>query len=294
MGMPEALSVTSAEFVRRFGRWQDKAATHPLFVTHHGRERLVMLSMDAYRSLTSNGPAAAVSEEEEDRLATVLDRIGQGFMAFNADRRITQINPVASSYMRGSRSGLIGKRLEEAFPGTSNTLLENYLARALRSGETGAFDAPSFAYPGEWLHVQTFPYVDGAAALFRNITDEMASRRLAEATAASETAVRSHGGIGYGWLSPRGTFTRIDGSLATMAGFEVEALAQARMIDILPLNRRVEAGEHLEAVLNGHGPQAFDTALLVNRGGELPIRVALAEMRGDYAADGAVMVVTPR
>lgn len=44
-------TVTSAEFQRHFGRYQDVALTEPVTVTRNGRERLVVLSTEEYRRL---------------------------------------------------------------------------------------------------------------------------------------------------------------------------------------------------------------------------------------------------
>ncbi|PTD19314.1 PAS domain-containing protein [Sphingomonas fennica] len=293
----DRLSVTSAELVRKFGRWQDRVATGPLFITHHGRERLVMLSTANYRALVEGAGASNDSGPDgvdaDQRLEAVVDLIAQGFIAFDADLAVTRMNPVAACYLRGHRHLLMGRKLGEIYPGVSHSLLETYLARAVRSAETGAFDAPSFASPDDWLHLQTFPFGRGAAVLFRNAGDEVEMRRQNVAISAATAAAAAHGGIGHGWLSPRGTFTRVDDQLAAMAGFTPQTLAGVRLTDILPLKRRVEAGERVEAVLSGAGPAAFDTELLVNRGGELPVRIGLADLKGEYSSSGAVLVVTP-
>jgi PHD/YefM family antitoxin component YafN of YafNO toxin-antitoxin module len=43
--------ISSAEFVRSFSHHADAALTDPIVITHHGRDRLVMLSVDTYRDL---------------------------------------------------------------------------------------------------------------------------------------------------------------------------------------------------------------------------------------------------
>ena len=45
------ITVSSAEFQRNFGRYQDKALTEPVAITRNGRERMVMMSADEYRRL---------------------------------------------------------------------------------------------------------------------------------------------------------------------------------------------------------------------------------------------------
>jgi prevent-host-death family protein len=49
--MPDK-SVTTAEFLRHFGRYHDEARQTPLTLTKHGRPSLVVLSADTYRQLT--------------------------------------------------------------------------------------------------------------------------------------------------------------------------------------------------------------------------------------------------
>lgn len=286
--------VTSAELVRRFGRWQDRVASGPLFVTHHGRQRMVMLSLASYEALAGTGGAGAASNDAGLQLATVLDRMNQGFVAFGNDLAVIDANPAACAYLRRTRGELLGRPLSGEYPDLARSLVQTHLVRAIRCGETGAFDAPSFAWGAEWLHVQTFPYGAGAACLFRNITEEIAARREADGRTALVSAIDAHAAIGHARLSPRATFVEVDPALAAMCGFEGRSLLNARLTDILPLNRRVEAAAEVEAVLGSGGVRAFDTALLVNRGDELPVRIALAELRGDYSNEGAVVVVTPR
>jgi prevent-host-death family protein len=44
-------TITSAEFQRNFGRYQDVALTEPVAITRNGRERLVVLSAEEYQRL---------------------------------------------------------------------------------------------------------------------------------------------------------------------------------------------------------------------------------------------------
>lgn len=45
------ITVSSAEFQRDIGRYQDVALTEPVAITCNGRERIVMLSVDEYQRL---------------------------------------------------------------------------------------------------------------------------------------------------------------------------------------------------------------------------------------------------
>ena len=45
------ITVSSTEFQRNFGVYQDKALSEPIAITSNGRERLVVVAADEYRRL---------------------------------------------------------------------------------------------------------------------------------------------------------------------------------------------------------------------------------------------------
>ena len=55
--------VTSREFQRNFGRFQDEALKSPLSITRNGRERLVILSADEYERLRRRDRQALAVED---------------------------------------------------------------------------------------------------------------------------------------------------------------------------------------------------------------------------------------
>ena len=55
--------VTSREFQRNFGFFQDEALRSPLSITRNGRERLVLLSVDEYQRLKRRDRRALFVEE---------------------------------------------------------------------------------------------------------------------------------------------------------------------------------------------------------------------------------------
>jgi PHD/YefM family antitoxin component YafN of YafNO toxin-antitoxin module len=65
--------ITSAELVRFFSRHSDDALTEPLLITRHGRQRLVMLNVDAFRELLN---AASTTDERVRRLQAQMAPTG--------------------------------------------------------------------------------------------------------------------------------------------------------------------------------------------------------------------------
>jgi prevent-host-death family protein len=45
------ITITSVEFQRHFGRYQDEAIKEPVSITRNGRERIVVLSVEEYNRL---------------------------------------------------------------------------------------------------------------------------------------------------------------------------------------------------------------------------------------------------
>ncbi|TGE01143.1 type II toxin-antitoxin system prevent-host-death family antitoxin [Methylobacterium nonmethylotrophicum] len=72
--MPDR-TVTTAEFLRHFGRYHDEARLAPLTLTKHGRPSLVVLSIDAYQQLTAQADprrAYAAGETPPDLAHLIL------------------------------------------------------------------------------------------------------------------------------------------------------------------------------------------------------------------------------
>lgn len=72
--------VSTADFIRHFGRYHDEAQREPLMLTKHGRASLVVVSAEMFAKLTDNADPRRVYGEGEapsalaDLLATELER----------------------------------------------------------------------------------------------------------------------------------------------------------------------------------------------------------------------------
>ena len=64
--------VTATEFKNNIGAFSDAAMNEPIIITSHQRDRLVLLSVDEYRRLTTL--PKAVSEDDKTRVARGLER----------------------------------------------------------------------------------------------------------------------------------------------------------------------------------------------------------------------------
>ncbi len=82
--MPDT-SITSVEFQKNFGRYREVAIRSPLVITNHGRESLVLLSVDEYRRLKKRDREVLhVSELSDADIEAIRNaEIPEEFVAFD-------------------------------------------------------------------------------------------------------------------------------------------------------------------------------------------------------------------
>lgn len=66
--------VTSAEFQRNLGLYQDKALAEPVTITKNGRDRLVLLSIDEYRRLMRRDRRVFLTSELSDEQLEAISK----------------------------------------------------------------------------------------------------------------------------------------------------------------------------------------------------------------------------
>ncbi|MFN3835926.1 MAG: type II toxin-antitoxin system prevent-host-death family antitoxin [Glycocaulis sp.] len=65
--------VSSAEFIKSYGRFSEAALREPVTITSHGRERLVLVSVEEYRRLKRNDREALYPWEMAERELAALE-----------------------------------------------------------------------------------------------------------------------------------------------------------------------------------------------------------------------------
>ncbi len=291
IGNTKGNSVPAAELMRSFGRWQDRTAHGPVFVTNHGRPRVVLLSIEDFERI-GNSPPAPAGIAMDPVTGLLLDRLDEAFVAFDEREIVRRINTAAALYFRRPAEEIVGRSLDQLGDPTGNAQSIGYVRRAMSGGEVGTFEMASVSYPGEVIRVQIFPFPGGGACLFRNVTPQRRAAEVAAGQTALSDALDSHGGVIHARLTTDGHFAEIAESHAESLGFAVEELHRLRLVDLLGVACRARARALFDAVVQQGQPRAFDGQLLVDGVAERAARVALAPIREAFTIDGVMLVIT--
>ena len=131
-----------------------------------------------------------MTEERASRqqpVSEVLDRITDGFLAYDRDWRITHMNRSAEAYLKRPREQLIGRVVWDTFPSAIGTVGETLLKKAAASAGPVEFELLS-PVMHRWVRFRAFPSPEGLTVYFRDITEE---KQREETLRASEARYRA-------------------------------------------------------------------------------------------------------
>jgi hypothetical protein len=61
------MRVSSAEFLKKYGALSDKALSEPVTITRNGRDRLVLMSAEAFERMSRYAPRSRLIEDLTDQ-----------------------------------------------------------------------------------------------------------------------------------------------------------------------------------------------------------------------------------
>lgn len=289
--MPNRVSVSSAEFIRNIGYWQNEALRQPISITHHGRERLILAAPDAFEARASTDDAAKGLWTLRADGGAVLENMDDGYLSFDAQLSVRHSNSVAEAFVGASRDDLLGASILSALPQPLASILSDRVQRVIRTRQAERFEVG--AADGRHLLVTVFPISVGAAALLRNVTEQHVLRQRLEDGEALQQAVRLHSRAAAIKLDARARVEAIDETFTAWTGFGTGDLAGHRVIDLVAANQRREAAEVIERVLRDGLGRTVTVTLLSKRGEEIEGALALAPILTDFTAHGACALFVP-
>ncbi len=149
------------------------------------------------------GPHSTVSEgsfESSATLDALLEGIGEGFFALDADWRFTAFNPSAEAIFGLSRADVLGKKLWEVSPGVIGTEFERRYRQVMSERARQEFEAYSAKRPDRYHEIRAFPFGDGIGAAFRDVTDRQQAALVLRDRERELARIQRIAGMG-GWVA---------------------------------------------------------------------------------------------
>ena len=292
----EPQRVSAADFIRGFANWRLQSARKPVVVTHHGKDAHVLISLDDYRRLGDKTAreVAAASDMLQASLAGLVESVRDGVILIDRQRRIVAVNPAASDMLEMPAAGLIGEELTSALPSLGESLLLHHIARLLDHRERFSGDLPGLLRPRQWLHVDLVPTPVGGAIMLRDVSEAMEDFAAGGMRAAILDAVERDGGIGHARISVREAVESANAMLTKLVGVDPAAIRRVRFSALLAVGQRAAFVEALESVFRSGDPVRVASQMVTRDGSGIDVNLTIAEVRGPYTSEGAVILVTRR
>ncbi len=108
-------------------------------------------------------------EEAAHRVNAILDSVTDGFYAVNEDWTIAKVNKITENTVSLQASQLVGKNLWDVFPSDEQFSYPNVFKKAMKEKDTLRFEE---FFDGKWFANTVYPYADGIAVFFQDITEQ--------------------------------------------------------------------------------------------------------------------------
>ncbi len=271
----ETAEVSAAEISRNFSFWQDRAMSHPVVVTRHGKPRVVLVSVDTYN--TGQGvverPGAHLGSEHA--LSAILNHMIEALVALDGELRVTAANRAFEDMMGCTEAELLGRTLQEAFPNAQRIFLE-FMRRTLKTGDVSELEFPSALMPGRVYRSRAFPYRDGVAAVLQSRQDDYEAQHQSSVLQAQVDAAQQLPGVSWAGLSLRGAFDGLSDKFCATVGLAASDLMGTPFIQLFKPASRAAVSLAIEACINERSARSADAVMFSKGLGEVLVTVAVA------------------
>jgi len=266
----------------------------PIVITHHGRPRLILQSLDGYVGLDFLSAADRPRSSElrtTAKLRGILGQIQEGFIAFDAEFLIADVNRVAELYLGFAREDLIGRDIRDLIPATVDSLVWGHIVRVLRTGEACEFNARSTVHPDASMAMRAFPYDDGVGMIFSNTTRDDQAQAEQQWWRAIQAAAAADPLAAIIRLNVRGGIEYADENFCTMTGFSEGELKTYLLTEIVHPQERLILARAINECLRQASLKPLIVRLLTREGAERDLKLTMGSVFEGLLPQGLVIRV---
>lgn len=288
--MTKRISVSSAEFIRNIGYWQNEALRQPISITHHGRERLILAATDASESSMLSAEAAKSLAAMRFDFAAVQEHLTEAYLSLDAELRIRASNAASEALLGAAREDMEGASISSALPEPLSHILADRVQRVMQTREAERFE---FGAPDErHLAGVVFPVASGAAVLLRNLTEINNLRRKAAECDALSNALKAQSIASTIRLDTRGRVTALCDNSSSMIGGGDDAVGE-KLADLVAKDQRRDLMDAIEQTLRTGVARSLPVRFILKNGGEIAGVLSLAAILNDFIAEGMLALFVP-
>ncbi|HEV3044437.1 MAG TPA: PAS domain S-box protein, partial [Roseiarcus sp.] len=141
--------------------------------------------------------AAYISSNPLDlSVDAILEGIGEGFFALDADWRFIAFNRAAEEMFALSRRDVIGRRIWDVSPGIVGTEFERRYRSVMSERIRQEFESRTLLRPGQFHEIRAFPLGEGIGVSFRDATHRQRAMEALKEREAELARVQTIAGVG--------------------------------------------------------------------------------------------------
>jgi PAS domain S-box-containing protein len=110
-------------------------------------------------------------KEHNKRLSSLLERIGEGFMALDEEGRVIYWNKQAELISGKPREEMLSRKIWESYPETTAPEFRSFYSKAIEEQTYQQYEA-YYSNEGKWIEMIIHPGNNGVTAFFRDITEQ--------------------------------------------------------------------------------------------------------------------------
>ena len=147
------------------------------------------------------------------RLTSILESMSDGFVALDADFRVTYVNAQAEQHMGVPRSELLGQTVWEMFAASLGTRFQAMYERVMQTRVPESLEEYYPAPLDVWVEVRAQPSADGIVLYFQDVTARHAEQAERERLLAAERGARLDAELAKEQLAHQATHDGLTGLL---------------------------------------------------------------------------------
>ncbi len=272
----------------------------PVRVTHHGRPRAMLISIDQYEKMGDGGVVAANAElparELAGALRSLLHGMTEGFIALDDQLRMVAVNPVIEAFLGETEADLLGRHVSSLEDGERAAVFTDRYRWVQRTGEPASFLAKTMLQDREQtLSVRAFPYRGGVGVIYVNVTRQELMKDALAASEAESKALEAHPNVGAATLNALGFFVGVNPGFEGLAGFGLNQLVDLRLVDLVRASDRLALSQGMNALLQFRSELYVGEVQLMARDGLVQtVTISMARKMRDQVCAGFAVVITPK